>query len=249
MVAKLHKLDHITFRFKTLSRSRHTGFRDNKVDYRYFSPYDMLPKTSTMFELFLSVSTQTVKIHSRVNPSARFFFIDQKSSNTVIFNPTKLFRRWQDFFHLIFNLFFYKIDMLYFGNRVFRRQVLALNWSSFKQVRHLWSFIQPHLFEKSNHREVAVGWIFHYLAVRNFSIAFVFDIIFHKVTLYYLHKWKFYTIGSVSITHNLQNLNFALPVASDSLLMHLFFLRLISHIRRFAENKHYLNYKDCWALR
>lgn len=249
LTTQLHKLSHVKSRFKSLGRLEYRGFRDNHFDYLDDSQLNLPKPSLTMYTLFLTVSTQNLKLHSRVHPSARSYFMDQRSASSSIFNPTKLFRRWQDFFHLMFNLFFYKIDMLYFGNKVFKKQVLALNWLALTRVRYIWSYMHPYLYHRPTAMDAQLGWMFQYLASLNFNIAFVFDSTYHKITVNYLHKWGFYTIGSVSITHNLRGINFALPVASDSLVMHLFCLRFVCYLKRFAEGRHFTEYRNYWSLR
>lgn len=245
----LRGVDSIKSRFKTLSRLEYQGFRDKSFDYLGDTHPNLIKPSLQMYRLFLTVATQNVKPYSRIHPSTRHYFLDQKFQNSTVFNPTKLFRRWQDFYHLLFNLFFYKIDLLYFGNRAFKKQILALNWLSGDRIRNVWSFAQPYLFQRTNTLDSEAGWVFQYLRSLNFNVAFVFDGVFHHMTLHYLHRWGFYTIGSVPITHDLQSIHFALPVASEALVMHLFCLRFVSHMRRFSENSQFNNYRSYWALR
>ena len=246
---KLTSTDSIKYKFKTLNRLTYQGFRD-----KHFTRTEGLNSKSkhssfVLYKVFLITCVQNPKLHARIHPTARTYFLDDRRSAGGIFNPTRLFRRWQDFYLLLFNLFFYKINMLYFGNRVFKRQVLALNWLALNKFTYIWSFAQPYLYHRINALDAAATHTFQYLLARNFHTAFVFDSTFHHKTLHYLHKWGFYTIGSVSITHDMNTINFALPVAADSLTMHLFCLRLVSHIKRFSEGYHFQDYQNYWALR
>jgi len=243
------RLDHLRYRFKTLSRSTYRSFRGDQ--YPTISNFSLNTTNTSfvMFNLFLTICTQNLKCHYRIHPSARFYFLDQRGTGTFVFNTSKLFRRWQDFFHLLFNLFFYKIGMLYFGHHSFKKQVLALNWISVSPIKSLWSYISPYLYLRPNPIEAESKWLLQYVLSLNISIAFIFDSVFHKITLRRLTKWGFYTIGSVSVTHNLANLNFTLPVTSENLLMHLFCLRLVCHIKKVTEASHFRDYRWFWTLR
>ena len=184
-------------RFKTLSRLNYQGFRDKSFDYLGADLVVNKKPGLLLYRLFMTIATQNVKLHIRIHPSTRHFFMDQRFQNTLIFNPTKLFRRWQDFYHLLFNLFFYEIDMLYFGNHLLKKQILSLNWLASNRIQHLWSYAQPYLYQRPNALDSEAGWVFQYLTTLNFNITFVFDGIFHRITLHYLHSWGFYNTRSI----------------------------------------------------
>ena len=80
-------------RFKTLSRLNYQGFRDKSFDYLGADLVVNKKPGLLLYRLFMTIATQNVKLHIRIHPSTRHFFMDQRFQNTLIFNPTKLFRR------------------------------------------------------------------------------------------------------------------------------------------------------------
>ena len=81
----------------------------------------------------------------------------------------------------------------------------------------------------------------NYLNKKGFYTAFIFDILYHKNTLFFLHRNDFYTFGLVPLHTSLYTVNFALPISNDSVFLHLFFIRLIIHLQKQAHHVQHNN--------
>lgn len=177
------------------------------------------------FKPYLTLNTVFNTFRYKIHASFAFFFIRHASGGTLVVSIRKLFVRWNDAYLLLFNLFYYKIDLLVFGTSVFKNELLGLNWDMFSRLRVSWRYTKPFLFHRPNKIDRLGDWLF--LRIRLFGVnsAFVLDVLYHKKTIHYLHRSGFYTIGAVPTTAHIKSVNFALPTSLDSGLTQLFFLR------------------------
>jgi len=187
-------------------------------------------------------STEFFKIH----PSCKFFFSQQKKNGISVYSLTRLFNRWYDFFNLVFNILYFNINCLYFGNKLFKNEILSFNWSLTSNLKHYWKHIRPYLYLKPHKINDKTNVLFSNITEYNTSISFIFDTCYHTNTVYYLKRWNFYTIGSVPITSNMYNVHFALPISDDSVFMHLFFMRLVFFIKKSSLEYKYRNLRLNW---
>lgn len=84
--------------------------------------------------------------------------------------------------------------------------------------------------------------IFKFLRINGFHTAIVYDTNYHKKTVYYLQRLSFFSIGIVPANLPKYTLNVSLPTLNDSLLMHLFTIRLFTRIKQDVDNKLFLSF-------
>jgi len=61
---------------------------------------------------------------------------DSSRSNTLI-SVSKFFIKWKNCYYLFFNLFYYNLTILVFGNIFFRKELTALNWYLFTGITNI----------------------------------------------------------------------------------------------------------------
>ena len=69
------------------------------------------------------------------------------------------------------------------------------------------------------------------LRLKNYHIAFVSDVIYHKRTVHSLNKNNFISVGPLPLTLSFYTLSFSIPVATNSLVSNTFFLRLVLKVK------------------
>lgn len=226
-----------------------------KTNYNYqtFKPQHTAIKTQisttlphNLFSLYTTLLTQSTTSTLRVHPSHKNTFLLNSKLNTRVFNLTKLKKRWLDIYQLLHNLFFYKVPLLAFATPLFKQEILSLNWSINSKLRQIWTYVSNSLHLSRNKIMQSEFLIFNYLSQKGFKVAFIFDTLYHKNTNFILHKNNFYTLGLVPVQSNLYNVNFAIPVSNDSVFLHLFFIRLVLHIRKNTNVSYYKALQKTW---
>lgn len=230
----------ISTSFKMLNRTRRhsnpeffnkSGLRDEVVyppetynSYRFFK----------LFKPYLTLNTVFHTFRYKIHASFSFFFLRHVAGGTSVASIRKLFTRWKDAYLLLFNLFYYKIDLLVFGTSVFKNELLGLNWDTLSRLKVSWRYTKPFLFHRPNKIDRLGDWLFARIRIFGINSAFVLDVLYHKKTIHYLHRSGFYTIGAVPTTSHIKSVNFALPTSLDSGLTQLFFLRFTLVIKKQA---------------
>jgi len=181
------------------------------------------------------------------SPKWRVFFFRVKGGSSLHVNLRQLFQRWKIIFTLLFNLFYYNISIIYFGNNFFNTETSALNWSNLKSYPNIFRYVQQFLTYK-------VGFIFNeewlvgrYLRSVGFSVSFILDLFFHKKTLYSLKRSGFETIALVPMNYNPLIVGIAIPLAQDSFTVQLIFIRLVLHIRKSVAQVVYSELFKLWT--
>ena len=200
----------------------------------------------SLFKIFLKTNIQIPKLKHVVHQSQRLFFININSGGVCNLALTKMYKLWININNLIYNLFFYNINLLFFGNSFFRSEILALNWVSVGIIKTYWRFIRPFLIYKPNKINDFSGFVFSRFQNLGFQLGFILDINYHTKTLFYLKNANFYTLGLIPITSDLYLVDFAIPV-NQSLVSYLFFLRFFIGVKRNIKLSNYIQLRKTWS--
>ena len=155
---------------------------------------------------------------------------------------------WKDSYYLIFNLSYYRFEILTFGSILFKKEILAFNWKTLSSFKHLWKYTQHVLLFKPNRILDNMDFIFEQLKLRGLGIALVVDVVYHKKTIHYLRQSNFYSIGLVPVNHDISTLDFSIPTNSDNLFMQLFFFRFVLSIQKYSKTFKYNELKELWYV-
>lgn len=214
-----------------------------------FNKKPISPDPQNLFKLFRSF------IQTNLYTSNRYFdlhpywycnFFKKSKGNIVFYNILKTFTRFKVFYLLMFNLFFYRINLVIFGNIFLKNEVNSLNFNLNYMLKSVWRLINPFIFIKPN-RISNSGWlVFSRLRFYNLNIALILDVFYHKHTIYYLKSNDFYSIGLIPINYNPRLVNFPIPTTSDSFFNQLFFIQLITKLRKSTEQINFNTYTRLW---
>jgi hypothetical protein len=199
-----------------------------------------------LFKPYLVLNTVFYTFRYKVHASFAFFFLRHVAGGTSVVSIRKLFIRWKDAYLLLFNLFYYKIDLLVFGTSVFKDELLGLNWDVFSRLKISWRYTRPFLFHRPNKIDRLGDWLFTRIRLFGINSAFILDVSYHKKTIHYLHRTGFYTIGAVPTTLHIKSVNFALPTSLDSGLTQSFFLRFTLVIKKQASGFFFTTVYTSW---
>ena len=227
-----------------------------KTQYRYNTFKNTKPlssillksfEASKLFQIYTTFLTQTTVTTAQTHPSHRFNFILNRKLNISTFNLTKLKHKWLDAYHLFHNLFFYKLPILSFSTPVFRNELLSLNWQINSKLRTYWKYVSASFYLARNKVIKSEFLLFNYLNQKGFYMALVFDILYHKNTIFLLHRNHFYTFALVPLQCSLYTVNFAIPISNESPFINLFFIRLLLHIKKTTKSSEFKQLSQVWS--
>jgi hypothetical protein len=134
-----------------------------------------------------------------------------------------------------------------FGTSYSKKEVISLNWLTLTSYNKTnWRFSKLLLFVLPSPRTNNTYTMFKLLSGNGFLNSIVLDIIYHKTTLYYLHKLSIFTMGVVPTVYDIKSVDFSIPTNNDSIFNQLFVLRLIYKVSKSVENDKYYTYKLAW---
>ena len=198
------------------------------------------------FRSYLRINSASQSILTTPHHSFQNFYLGYRKGGLAILNVNKFYNRWKDVYYLIFNLFYYEIELLTFGTSLFRSEVLSLNWQSMNKFKFMWRYTKPFLSFRPNKITTYGDFVFYRLNLLGLRLALVVDVLYHNKTIYYLHRSGFYSIGLVPVNYNIASVNFAIPSAADSLLSQVFFIRFLSLTQQDSTHLKYTSSKNMW---
>lgn len=186
----------------------------------------------SLFKIFLRLNFFSPNKVLKVHATWSHIFLRDHKSNLSYINTLKFYTYWKRSYYLIFNLFYYKLDILFFGTSFLRKEITALNWSVKNWLKTHWRYIYPFMVNKPI-KIFNYGWlVFYRLRLNGFNLALVTDVLYHSKTLYYLGRANFFTIGLTPLNYKANLLNFSLPTSSDSIFTQIFFLKLLISLKQ-----------------
>lgn len=196
--------------------------------------YSMNPKSLQTFITFLIVNLDTTQNGFIPNSTSQSFYISHAKGGSKVINISKLFKKWLDFYNLVFNVFYFNTRVLTFTPPSHMKEAISLNWDEFTQVEKLWRYSKPFLLNKPNTINDDGDFVFRKLKLKGWSLGIVSDITYHSKSLIYLRRAGFYTLASLPSMYDDSLLDFFLPSTSDTLLTQSYFLRTVIKIKNNA---------------
>ena len=139
----------------------------------------------------------------------------------------QVYNRWNNIHQLLFNVFYFSTDVIVFGHKFFKNEIVSLNRAVINS-KHFWKRYL-NLVEYST--GVVGGSLTSKLlkAMRVFKIqlAFVADATLHYKTSLLLKRQDVITIGVVSYTQNPWLFTYPIPVHANGYLSQYYFIRYI----------------------
>jgi|688.fasta_scaffold50923_4 hypothetical protein len=174
-------------------------------------------------------------------------FMDHSSGGSITLNLKRSFMRWQGMYSLLYNVFYYNNDLLVFGHKFFKMDILALNTLSGVSLKAFFKYSSTFYYLKESSYGSANDRLIHVL--KNFKIhtAFISDLTNHEKTSVNLRKCRVYTIGVISFGSNPWVLSYPLPVQSNGLFSQYYFIRYLYHIQQQAASARYDQLKLFWS--
>ena len=225
----------LNFKFKNnihsidyLHIAGHTENKNNMINYK--SNSIMLKN----FISFLLINSETTQSNLVPNASSQAFYFSNSKGGSKILNISKLFKKWLDFYNLMFNVFYYKIKILNFAPASHKKEAISLSWEDFTQSEKLWRYTKPFLFNKPNTINDEGDFTFYKLRLKGWAFSIISDMSYHSKTLIYLRRAGFFTLTSLPSIYDGSLVDFFLPSNADTSLTLSYFLRTVMRIKNDA---------------
>jgi len=203
-------------------------------------------ETFQLFQLFLKLSHSILFFYSKQHFINRLLFNNLNPNDLVYTDLGKAFSRWVSTNVLLTNLFYYNIKILSFGSKLLKDEILSLNWklSPSNLLSHA-SFDKSFFFSSA---KTGPLYAKSFLRLSTFKIenSFIFDLNFHHRTIFFLRRYKFFSMGLVASTQNPWVVDYPIPVSISNILTQYYFIKLFLYTFSVARHLYFLNCKSLW---
>ena len=175
-----------------------------------------------------------------------FFFLSNQKKSLTLINASKLLKRWENSYNLIFNIFYYNYNPLIFSNPLFKNSTLSLNWFIDKWEMDLWKYYFSFFVYKTNKFSTKIDFFYEKLKEFGYEFFLITDSLYHFKNLYYFKKHFFYTIGLSSISVNPWILDYPIVSFVNSYLIQFFFIKLLIYIQKQSLMLKFFFLKKIW---
>jgi hypothetical protein len=154
------------------------------------------------------------------------------SSNGGFSNIKLFFIAYKSFFYLLHSVLYFNVPKLVFTNNLFREEACSLNWEFLGRNTFIFKYNYHSIFFRPSKLDDKLPLLFRLFKQSGVISAFIIDSLYHSKTIYYLHRFDFYTIGLVEGNKPKYTLNTALPSLGDNIMGQLFFIRTMLLMRK-----------------
>ncbi len=154
--------------------------------------------------------------------------------------------RWIESYNLIFNIFYYNFNPLFFGTVLFKNEILALNWNYNYFDINLWKYYFPFFIFKLNNYNKKTDFFFEKLNTYNINFFFISDCQYHYKNLHYLKKKNQYTLGLINFNINPWLVSYPILSFFENFLIQSFFFKFIIYIQKKTLLEQYCFFKKIW---
>lgn len=209
------------------------------------------PKSTTLLGTFVSswglLRVKNNSVFSVHRDFQLLFFCSRPERRLNLFSDTRqMFNRWVDAHNFMFNLFYVQSIGQLLSNKFFIEESMMFNWHLSLKYYKLYKYIQPFFIFK----DLPHGGYLHSNMVlflkQKLDYMLIVDMNNHKTLITNLKRYHFYLIGAVPINYSPWLVSYPVPLAGDSLLNQLFFLKWLFSIKLSANAAKFMFYRKLY---
>jgi len=205
------------------------------------------PDQSKLLKIFyhsLSFTCSSWIRDFRTHSAFKLLFMHYRGGEATIINAEGYFSRWKHTYLLLFNLFYTRESLPTFGSRVFKTEILALNWSFKLLTYKIFKFAAPFFIFNDEDYGLTPSLVLDKWKQKNINYVFLLELKIFKKLRYFFKTYSLFTFGLVPMNTNPWLVSYPIPAFSDTKLVQYYFLKLILLIRQDALHlKFYSRYK------
>jgi len=198
------------------------------------------------FYIFIVINNFYINNLNLLHFSWKSFFL--KNLQLGIINFKSIYTRWKNIYFLFFNLFYYNIKLVVFGNFFLKKEISSLNWLSLGKIFYKWKLVWSFFSLKPNKVLNFSNYIFFNFKIKGLNIALVLDILYHSKNLNYLKLNNFYILALVPLYLNSLKIDLPIPISSENIFNQLFFIRFFLKIKKISYNHNFKIIKNLWTF-
>jgi hypothetical protein len=205
-------------------------------------------KLTHIFKVFLSVSFTNQGSRIIIHPSQKYYYVSHGSGGSSPYSVSLLYNIFSKFVLLIFNIYYFKLKFLSFGSNSTKSDILATSWSYLSPYKNPLRYSPQSIFFAPNKMNDKYPFIFPFWKLNGYNISILYDVTYHLKTLYYLHRFNFFSIGFIPANLPKYKLSLAIPVLNDSWVTQLFLVRLTASASIKQKSLYYSKLKKSWSV-
>jgi len=199
-----------------------------------------------LFNLFFLFNYTLFDDKSKPHGNYKLFYIKDFSNKIVILDTPIFLARWKDAYSLLFNTFWYEINMATLGSPVFKDEILAINWSLNYFNIDLWRYHSPFFIFKTNNYSKLTDFFFDKFYSHNKNFFVITDCFYHFKNLHYLKKKNYYSLGLVDAKIDPWMVTYPIISFFESYVTQLFFFKLLIFIQKQTSLLKFNYFKNNW---
>nr|YP_010049525.1 ribosomal protein S2 [Strombidium cf. sulcatum]QPL15930.1 ribosomal protein S2 [Strombidium cf. sulcatum] len=203
-------------------------------------------KSLSYFQILLNITPTTPNHLFKVHHTYIKYGLFLQNKQLWPFNILKFYQVWKNFYKLIYNLFYFKINLFFLGSLFFKNETNALNFSLNGVLLNIFKYVNFTLFNINMRTNPVLKGMYRLLQDKGFHTALIFDIFNHQFTTQHLYNTGYYTISLTPISYFNPRVSFNIPLMSSNLINQLFFYRFILRIKQSTLNTKHGNLRSSW---
>ena len=200
-----------------------------------------------LFKIFINLNLNPYSTYMRPHAVFNIMFMDHSSHGSVTLNLKRSFMRWQGMYSLLYNVFYYSNELLIFGHKFFKTDILALNTLGGISLKTFFKYSAVFYYLKESSYGSTTDRLIHVLKNFRIQTAFISDLTNHEKTSVNLRKCRIYTIGIIGFGSNPWVLSYPLPIQANGLFTQYYFIRYLYHIQQQSASARYDQLRLFWA--
>lgn len=197
--------------------------------------------------MFIVLSLNPYVKYTRPHAFFNIMFMDHNRVGSFTFNLKRCYMRWSGSYVLLYNLFYYNHNILIFGHKIFRVDILALNTLTCPPSKFFFKHATPFYNFKDSIYGSTMDNLIKVLKAFKLQTAFISDLTNHEKTAVSLKKADVYTVGIVPFSTNPWVVSYPIPVHSSGMFTQYYFIRYIYHVQQQASFSRFDQLKNLWS--
>jgi len=210
--------------------------------------YQIQTHVLSLYYHSMRVTTAAWVRQFKTHAAFRLMFISFQYGSPTLINLNGRFRRWRHTYLFLFNLFYATGRLPTFGSKVFKTEILALNYSFNLLNYTAFKYASPFFTFTDEAYGASPSLILRKWQKQNTNFAFMLELKIFKKLQHFLKTLGTFVIGLVPLSANPWLVSFPIPAFSDTKLIQYYFLKLITFIRQDASRLRFRNKLNLWLL-
>lgn len=203
--------------------------------------------TTKLINLFFLFNTSLFNSKFKKSGFFNFFYLKDSNNKTIIINIKKFLFRWNNSFNLLYNIFFYDLNPLFYSSPLFRNETIGLNWYHHKWNYSFWKYHYSFFIFKTNKFTKKTNYFYEKIKDLEINFFILTDCLYHFKNIFYFSNFQFYTIGLIPSSINPWIVSYPIISFFDNYLIQLFFLKLIIFLNKQAILKRFFFFQKIWT--